>query len=80
MQTKTDHRRRFERFGHQALLLGAPSPTAEVTRPEDDEDAHSDDFSHETGGTEATPTLGASYRGADSVGAWAPSRRLATRH
>ena len=40
--------------------LGAPSPTAEVTRSEDAEDAHSDDFSHETGGIEATPTLGAS--------------------
>ncbi len=60
MQTKTGHRRRFKRFGHQARPLGAPSPTAEVTRSEDDEDPHSDDFSHETGGTEATPTLGAS--------------------
>ena len=43
-----------------AFPLGAPPPTAEVTRSEDDEDAHSEDFSHETSGTEATPTLGAS--------------------
>jgi hypothetical protein len=39
--------------------LAAPSRTAEVTRSEDDEDAHSEDFSHETGRPEATPTLGA---------------------